>query len=103
MTPRCTYPAPNSPIEGSSSHRSVLIAFSLIWVLIIVGTTAAAWLFLVFVAIGASVGANDGGNRVPQLLLHLLPIASALLLGGGLWFINWLCKPKPSNRRQLQP
>jgi len=95
MTPRGTYPAPHSSVQRNGSASGLLILFSLIWVLTVVGVTVAAWLFLVFVAIGSSIGANNGSNRVPQLLLHPLPFVSVLLLGGGLWLIHRLCRPKP--------
>jgi hypothetical protein len=103
MEQRGTYPPRSSQIQRSGSHSQAQITFSLIWVLIVAGATAVAWLFLVFVAIGTSVGTNDGANRVPRLLLNWLPVASALLIGGGLWFIHWLCRPKPPNRSEQSP
>lgn len=93
LTPQGTLP-PDSSAEHSKLVSWTRLTFSVIWILVVLGATAAAWFFLVFTTIGTSIGNNDGANRFPQLLLNLLPFASAILLASGLWLIQWLCKRK---------
>jgi hypothetical protein len=100
MAPPGTNPPPSPQIPRSTSRSGAQTTFTVIWAVTVVGATAVAWFVLLFVAIGTSIGEDNGANRVPRLLLKWLPFTSAALLGGGLWFIHWLCRPKSPNRSE---
>jgi hypothetical protein len=78
------------PVEKpvSPASTSMNAAVIVIWTVFVLGLTAAAMAFLFFWTIGASIGVNDGANRIPMFLMRLCPIGGLLLLVGGLYFFG---------------
>jgi hypothetical protein len=72
---------PASP--GSTSMNAAVIV---IWTVFVLGLTAGAMAFLLFWTSGASIGVNDGADRIPMFPTRLCPIGGLLLLVGGLYF-----------------
>jgi hypothetical protein len=88
-------PDESRPQSPAMAISAVLIA---IWVVLVIVLTAGAAVFFFFVFAGTSIGANDGANRLPALLVWMSPAAGALLMAGGVWFIVRLGSPRGSRR-----
>ena len=73
------------PVEKPTPSGSTImnVAIIVIWIVFVLGLTAAAMAFLFFWTIAASIGVNNGANRIPMLLMWLCPIGGLLLLVGG--------------------
>jgi hypothetical protein len=80
-------PSEKPRTAGSTIMTAAIIV---IWTVFILGLTAVAMAFLFFWFIGASIGVNDGANRIPMLLMWFCPIGGLLLLIGGFFFFGHL-------------
>jgi len=81
-------PPPKKPASpGSTVFYAAVIT---VWTVFVLALTAAAMAFCFLWMIGASVGVNDGANRLPMVLLWLCPPGGLLLLVGGCLFFGRL-------------
>jgi hypothetical protein len=79
-------------VEKPTSLGSLIMdaAFIVIWTVLVPGLTAAVMAFLFVWALGASIGVNDGANRIPMLLMRLCPLGGLLLLVEGFFLFGYL-------------